>query len=524
MFIMEKMFNYVKKFAAALSTAAVSAFSVSVTASAEGNSAFAEVSEHIDNIWMLLYIVTAAAVIIIAAIVLRNKRSEHTDRVTGGINKQKFLEDTEKLVRKTSPKLWALIIFDINNFKYVNDKLGFDEGNRMLERVYKVLSKHLSGDERAARISDDKFVFITRNMSDEEITAKLNRFFEEFDSQNKSAVNYPVVFSAGVCRLEDCFGEGENIDMNIAIDRCSIAKNTLKGQHCSSIAFYDGKVREKALREKDYENAMPSALKDGEFECYLQPKYGLASRHIEGAEALIRWKSAKFGFVFPNDFIPISERNGFVVELDFYILEEVCKSMRKWMDQGLDPVVISVNQSRIHIDHEDYIPRLRKIVDKYNVPYSYIELELTETVFTEDTKKLIGTMDELHKLGFKLSLDDFGSGYSSLNLIKDVPVDVVKIDRGFFSSTVNSEKGRAVISTVVDLARSLNMEVLSEGVETAEQVEFLAEIKCEMVQGFYFAKPMTIPDFEKLWYSDIEEYAREKERKEGKERVVRNHA
>ena len=296
---------------------------------------------------------------------------------------------------------------------------------------------------------------------------------------------------------------GKDIDINTALDRCTIAKRTLKGLHYSSIAFYDGKIRDKALREKDYEHIMPTALEQHEFECYLQPKYGLKSRHIEGAEALIRWNSKEFGFVYPNEFIPLSEKNGFVVELDFFILEEVCRSMRRWLDDGREPVVISVNQSRLHLNYDDYIWRLREIVDKYEIPYEYIELELTESVFTENMEKLLTIMHKLHDIGFKLSLDDFGSGYSSLNMLKDIPVDVVKIDREFFNGTVNSEKGRAVISTVVDLAKNLDMEVISEGVETLEQVEFLTEINCAMVQGYYFAKPMPIPAFEELWYKDI---------------------
>jgi EAL domain-containing protein (putative c-di-GMP-specific phosphodiesterase class I) len=246
----------------------------------------------------------------------------------------------------------------------------------------------------------------------------------------------------------------------------------------------------------------------------VQPKYGLKSRHIEGAEALIRWNSKEFGFIYPDEFIPLCEKNGFVVELDFFILEEVCKAMRRWIDDGKTPVVISVNQSRLHLNYDDFIWRLREIVDKYEIPYEYIELELTESVFTENAEQLIKVMQKLHEIGFKLSIDDFGSGYSSLNMLKDIPADVVKIDREFFNGTVNSEKGRAVISTVVDLAKNLNMEVISEGVETVEQVEFLSGIDCAMVQGFYFAKPMTIEAFEKMWYADLELIEQEKEAEE----------
>ena len=444
----------------------------------------------------------------IVMVLLRSRKSIDTDPLTGGRTKNKFIADAARLAKKSGDK-WAMMIFDIDKFKYVNDRLGYEEGNRILERVYKTLSDKMESDELFARLNDDYFACLVHNAGDNELNTRFSAIFAEFDRRNALFVNYPIVFSAGVCRLGQCMENG-SIDINAALDRCQIAKRTLKGAHYTSIAFYDGKIRENALREKDFENVMPLALERHEFECYLQPKYGLASRRIEGAEALIRWNSKEFGFVCPGDFIPISEKNGFVVELDFFILEEVCKAMRRWIDGGKTPVVVSVNQSRLHLNDDDYIWRLREIVDKYDIPYKYIELELTESVFTENAEKLLQIMHKLHDIGFKLSLDDFGSGYSSLNMLKDIPVDVVKIDREFFNGTVNSQKGRAVISTVVDLASKLNMNVISEGVETIEQVEYLTDIRCDMVQGYYFAKPMKIHEFEERWFGEMEADAESK--------------
>lgn len=455
---------------------------------------------------IIIAVVIIAAEFVILFTVLRRKTKITTeiDPLTGGRTKQKFLEDSQKAVKKSSPEKWALVLFDINKFKYVNDRLGYEEGDRMLARLYKTVSDSLDDDEVFSRISDDNFALTVHNVSDNEMTAKLNTIFDEFSRRNALFVNYPVLFSAGVCRLGQCVEKNGNVDFNAALDRATLAKKTQKGQHNTSISFYDGKIREKALREKDYENVMPTALKEHEFLCYLQPKYGLKSRHIEGAEALIRWNSKDFGFVFPDEFIPLSEKNGFVVELDFYILEEVCKAMRRWLDDGKTPVVISVNQSRLHLNNDDYIWRLREIVDKYEIPYEYIELELTESVFTDNVDHLLNVMQKLHEIGFKLSIDDFGSGYSSLNMLKDIPADVIKIDREFFNGTVNSEKGRAVIETVVGLANNLNMEVISEGVETIEQVDFLSDINCHMVQGYYFAKPMPMETFEDMWFKDLD--------------------
>lgn len=478
--------------------------------------------QFLDKYLWLFITVAAVLVLVIAALILtmyiKGRRNGDTDSLTGGRSKRRFLEDSQRAVRKTSPEKWALVLFDIDKFKYINDRLGYEEGNRMLERLYKTIGDHLADDEIYARTSNDNFALTIHNASDNELTTKVQNIFDEFGRRNALFVRYPVIFSAGICRLGQCVEKNGSVDMNAALDRCTIAKKTIKGMHSHAIAFYDGKIRDKVLREKDYENVMPTALAEHEFQCYLQPKYGLKSRHIEGAEALIRWNSKEFGFVYPNDFIPLSEKNGFVVELDFFILEEVCKTMRRWLDDGKTPVVVSVNQSRLHLNYDDYIWRLREIVDKYEIPYEYIELELTESVFTENADLLLKVMKKLHEIGFKLSIDDFGSGYSSLNMLKDIPADVVKIDREFFNGTVNSQKGRAVISTVVDLAKNLNMEVISEGVETEDQVNFLTEIDCAMVQGYYFAKPMTIKDFEELWNTDLDLKAKEEREKAEQER------
>ena len=443
--------------------------------------------------------------VIIIVVVLKNKHRAKIDPLTGGLSRKSFIVKSIRTIKKSDSTNWTLVVFDIDKFKFVNDRLGYEEGNRMLERIYKTLGDQMENGETYARISDDNFVCCLFGASDNDITNRINSVFDEFERRNSLYVSYPVFFSAGVCRLEQCVDKYGSVNFNVAIDRCNIAKKTIKSMHSNSIAFYDGKIREKALREKDFENAMPTALENHEFMCYIQPKYGAKSRRIEGGEALIRWKSSEFGFVFPNEFIPLAEKNGFVVELDFFILEEVCKAMRHWIDKGIKPVVISVNMSRVHLTHDDFIWRLREIIDKYAIPYEYIELEITETVFSDNADLLLRVMKKLHDIGFQLSIDDFGSGYSSLNMLKDIPADVVKIDREFFNGTVNSDKGRAVITAVVDLAQKLDMQVISEGVETLEQVEFLDEINCELIQGYYFAKPMPLKDFEKLWFKEREE-------------------
>lgn len=475
-------------------------FNIMILGKTSESAAFALFSAEYIYIWIAAGAVfTVLLVGIIIFFTIRSRRFRDTDQLTGGKNKNRFFRDCEKISKKISPEKLAMVVLDIDKFKYINDRLGYDEGDRILVRIHKTLADCLDKEEPFARISEDNFACLLKNAPDKDLEMRLHEVFTEFNRRNSFFIKYPVNFSAGICRLGQCRGKFDSIDFTTAIDRCKLAKKSIKNKHNSDVAFYDGKIREVSLREKDFENAMPQALENREFECYLQPKYGTNSREIVGAEALIRWNSKEFGFVCPGDFIPLAEKNGFVVELDFFILEEVCKMLRRWLDNGKTPIVISVNQSRLHINDDDYIWRLREIVDKYEIPYEYIELELTESVFTEDAERMIAIMKKLHEIGFKLSIDDFGSGYSSLNLLKDIPADVLKIDREFFNGTVNSKKGRAVISSVVDMAKNLEMNVISEGVETQDQIDFLKEIDCNMVQGFYFSKPMKLKDFDELW-------------------------
>lgn len=475
-------------------------FNIMILGKTSESAAFALFSAEYIYIWIAAGAVfTVLLVGIIIFFTIRSRRFRDTDQLTGGKNKNRFYRDCEKISKKISPEKLAMVVLDIDKFKYINDRLGYDEGDRILVRIHKTLADCLDKEEPFARISEDNFACLLKNAPDKDLEMRLHEVFTEFNRRNSFFIKYPVNFSAGICRLGQCRGKFDSIDFTTAIDRCKLAKKSIKNKHNSDVAFYDGKIREVSLREKDFENAMPQALENREFECYLQPKYGTNSREIVGAEALIRWNSKEFGFVCPGDFIPLAEKNGFVVELDFFILEEVCKMLRRWLDNGKTPIVISVNQSRLHINDDDYIWRLREIVDKYEIPYEYIELELTESVFTEDAERMIAIMKKLHEIGFKLSIDDFGSGYSSLNLLKDIPADVLKIDREFFNGTVNSKKGRAVISSVVDMAKNLEMNVISEGVETQDQIDFLQEINCNMVQGFYFSKPMKLKDFDELW-------------------------
>lgn len=242
---------------------------------------------------------------------------------------------------------------------------------------------------------------------------------------------------------------------------------------------------------------MKSALENGEFIVYYQPKYCMLNNEIIGAEALIRWDSRDFGFMNPGEFIPVFESNGFIVELDFYVMEQVYKLQQRRIKQGLKTVRISINQSRMHFTQKNYIERLNMLRAKYHIPDELIELELTESIFA-DMNDISRIVEELKRNNYYLSVDDFGSGYSSLNMIKEIPMDALKIDKDFLSGDRESGRYQKVIEKVVELAKDLNMDIICEGVEKEEQADFLKSVGCLYAQGFLYARPMPEEEFESI--------------------------
>ena len=232
----------------------------------------------------------------------------------------------------------------------------------------------------------------------------------------------------------------------------------------------------------------------------MQPKYSAAKEEIVGAEALVRWEHPEKGLIFPNSFVPLFESNGFIVKIDYYILESVCQCIRNWLNEGVEPVVVSVNLSRVHLYNADLVERLVEITDRYRIPHNLIEFELTETVLFDELGQLINVMAKLKQAGFVLSMDDFGSGYSSLNMLKQLPVDILKLDKAFLDNFDADETGRkekTIVSHIISMAKDLDMEVLAEGVENKSQKDFLLSANCDMIQGYYYAKPMKLEHFDR---------------------------
>jgi len=424
-----------------------------------------------------------------------------SDPLTAGNNLNKFKILAAQRIAQGRDGFYMLRI-DIDNFKLFNDMYGYEEGNGILLDVDRLIAEILSTESIHGRSSSDNFFCLMREKSDDDVIGREERFREGFRQMLKAAGKpYAVNFTSGIYKISS---EHPDEDIDKIIDRATMAHRSAKRQeHERKLAFHSDTVWDDAIRVKNIEDTMHQALADGEFVVYLQPKYNLLTGKMEGAEALVRW--LRDGRVRPPaEFIPIFERNGFIVNMDLYVLEEVCRLQRRWLDMGLMPLPVSVNQSKPLLYDKNYVEKVYAMVGQYNLPPQLIELELLENLIHHNIAELEIVTERLRALGFLVCIDDFGSGYSSLNMIKDVRADVLKIDREFLSSAENNERAEVVLRNIIELAKGLNMSVITEGVETAAQAELLQRLACNSAQGYLYARPMPFADYEEKLQSAAE--------------------
>lgn len=415
-------------------------------------------------------------------------RAEY-DTLTGICNMQTFYSRAAHLLRAFPETQYYVIRMDIDRFKVINDLYGMEEGDRLLKTIARMLSDCMSERSVCGRISGDVFCACV-DFSRDKILHIVGCLAEKLSL-------YPltsrVVPSFGICRVDNV-----STPINVLCDWANLALKKVKGNVLQFYCFYDETLREHILSEKKIESEMHGALQDGEFCLYLQPKVDINTSRIAGAEALVRWNNPIDGLVEPDSFIPLFEKNGFIIRLDEFIWEESCKLLRKWMDSGHSPLPLSVNVSRMHIYDTRFCEKLPRLVQKYNIPPHLLELELTESVFLDNADRLVETINELRRYGFLFSLDDFGAGYSSLNMLKSLPIETIKIDRGFLNEVVATDRGKTVIQHIISLAKALHMQIVAEGVENADQADFLLGVGCALAQGYYYSRPVPVPEFELL--------------------------
>lgn len=415
------------------------------------------------------------------------------DALTGMPTLHKFKREAIALLKKQENP-YAVVYSDIGNFKYINDVYGYQFGDRILYDFALEITKQFPKESVFGRISADNYVILVPYEERKEIEQMVLSLSENFhDSQKERHVATNMVIVSGVYFLKP----GE-IDISTAIDNANVARKSAKLSSFSTCKFYNDEMEEKIRKEREISGVMEEALKNAEFIVYLQPKVALEKETLAGAEALVRWKKPNGEIIPPDEFIPLFEKNGFILQLDFYVYEEVCKIIQSWRKQKLNVIPISVNVSRIHLNDENFVRHLKTLVDKYSIPPKYIELELTESVFVSDTQNTINVMKELRDIGFSVSIDDFGAGYSSLTILKDMATDVLKLDKEFFRHPEMKKQEQIIVSSIINMAKQLDMKVISEGIETETQTKFLKDISCDMVQGYYYAKPMPVEKFEQF--------------------------
>ncbi len=411
----------------------------------------------------------------------------YTDFVTGYSNWRKFELDVTNLLKKASQNdKYAMVIFDIDKFKAINDIYGHKKGNLILKNIANTLNELTDDNETFARVSADNFNILLTYDTKEDIINIIKRIII-----NNELIN----LSFGIYEIKD-----KTLSVSAYSDRASLAKSSIKNNSDVNFAFFNDELREKLLLEDKIEKEMEYALENGQFVMYLQPKYNIKLDKFCGSEALVRWQYTEKEIIYPGDFIPIFEKNGFIKKIDMYILEQACKEIRSLFDKGISPLPISVNFSRVDFLKKDFISKIVNICDRYKVPYNLIEVEITESSMFGDTDILFDVSRNLQDIGFIISMDDFGSGYSSVNMLKNIPLNVIKLDRGFFIDDKDIDKSQIVIKSIVSLIKQLGISVVAEGIETKSQIEMLKKANCDIVQGYYFSKPLPIKEFEKLVY------------------------
>ncbi len=415
------------------------------------------------------------------------------DTLTGMDNLHRMTLQFHKRRRDLGDRA-ALVIFDVLKFKVINDMLGYERGNLVLQRAAQLFRENLNPNEFVCRNFADKFVLLLAFEDRRELRARLMKLL--------ALIRRDCTMIDSCVMVDGAFGVyevNEEVPFYIALDRAHLALENAKHSAKEPIQFYDEKDRHRILQERQLENAMEQALADGSFTLMLQPKFNFQTGKMEGAEALVRWNQADRGLIRPDDFIPLFERNGFILKLDMFILEQAVKFLAKWRSDGKVQVPVAVNFSRLHLNDSRYIPQMTRIVDSYKVPHEFIEVELTESVILNNRELAQNVVRGLHNKGFSVAMDDFGSGYSSLNVLKSLQFDTIKLDKEFISGCEHQNStARKVVQGAVEMVKAIGARVVAEGVETQEQAEFLRSVGCDLAQGYYFSRPLPLEDFEKL--------------------------
>ncbi|MBY2012054.1 EAL domain-containing protein [Clostridioides difficile] len=412
----------------------------------------------------------------------------YEDKVTYIGNQNKFYRECSKYLLDKPSLNYIIVYFDINNFKMINDTFGYEFGDNLLITIAKALKEELTEGEVYARLSSDYFaIFCDYKNGRNKIIRKLDNIRSNIES------NLSIVFEISLCVGIYFVEEGE-VDIQKAVNKANMARSVAKGKNIN-YAIYNEDVRNKLSEESMILDDIKIALVKNQFEVYYQPKFSLVTGEMIGSEALIRWNHPEHGFISPAVFIPIAEKSKLILKIGRFVFERVCNDLSEWKKQGKKIVPVSVNLSRVELYQPDIVKFINKTIQMYNLSSDFIEIEITETVAINELNILKNVLNELRKHGFSISMDDFGTGYSSISCLRDMPIDILKLDKSFLGGIEHDERSRNIAKSIVSLAKSLDLVVIIEGVESKEQAELMKQFGCDLVQGFYLARPMPAKNF-----------------------------
>ncbi len=407
------------------------------------------------------------------------------DRLTGLLTRPAFVKVVETTIEVDPEGIetgeYALVFFDIIRFKAINDLFGMEEGDRLLKYIADVMVHTVREEDAVCRMNADRFILLTHNEG-----AALERLVETIvESVTAYDLPYKINCNVGVYVTNNAKLSAESM-----IDRAVLAQSSIKGSYISRYNYYTESMRNAMLSEQEISGIMLTALQEKQFVVYYQPQYNHSTGMLVGAEALVRWMHPDRGMISPGIFIPIFEKNGFITRLDLYVFEEVCIFLRKCIDEGLPIVPVSSNFARYDIFQPNFVEKLEALREKYQIPTQYLRVEITESAIMGGSKNANEIVHKLHECGYVVEMDDFGSGYSSLNVLKDIELDIIKLDMLFMKEDSDSKRGGTILSSIVRMAKWLGMPVIAEGVEHLEQADFLKSIGCDCIQGYLYSKPL----------------------------------
>ncbi len=411
---------------------------------------------------------------------------------TGLMDQREFLAELEKELHgeKCIPGKCAVVYFDVQRFKLINSMFGMEKGDMLLLHISDRVKNMLSGNGFACHASADRFFFYIRCDAKE-----LEQHIEElFDEIATFGLPIEILCNAGIYIIDDT-----DLTADAIVDGAIMAQSLAKGSYTEHFHYYDEEIRKTLLGEQEITGLMGTALQTGQFVLFYQPQYNHSTGMLIGSEALVRWIHPEKGPISPGQFIPVFEKNGFITRLDLYIFGQACQFIRKCLDEGISVVPVSVNLTRYDIFNADFLQKMEFLRRKYDISSKYIRIEITESSALGSSKFFNDAIKKLHDQGYIVEMDDFGSGYSSLNVLKDIDVDIVKLDMKFLEDEKGYEgRGGIILSSVVRMVNWLQLPMIAEGVETMEQADFLRSIGCNYIQGYLYSRPLPENEYKEL--------------------------